>query len=67
MAEQWIKEDRIFTANVYQTHMSDFLRLLPLYKFGGIYFDSDVIILKSVDDLPPNFASNETTIAGIYV
>lgn len=67
MAEQWIKEDRIFTSNSFRTHMSDFLRLLPLYKFGGIYFDSDVIILKSVDDLPFNFASNEDPSNGIFV
>lgn len=31
--------------------LSDYLRLIVLYKFGGIYFDVDVECLKSFDDL----------------
>jgi hypothetical protein len=29
------------------SHMSDFIRTALLYKYGGIYFDLDVILLKS--------------------
>jgi hypothetical protein len=33
------------------SHMSDFLRFLILYHNGGIYMDTDVLILKSFDPL----------------
>lgn len=59
LAEQWIKEDRIFTSRSYRFHISDYLRIITLSKFGGIYFDLDMIILKNLDDLPPNFTSRE--------
>lgn len=60
LAEKWIKEDRIFTSQYYKTHISDYLRIITLYKFGGIYFDLDMIILKNLDNLPPNFTSRES-------
>jgi len=31
--------------------VSDYIRFYALYKFGGVYLDSDVTILKSFDDL----------------
>jgi len=30
---------------------SDFIRLFVLYKYGGIYLDSDIEVLKSFDDI----------------
>lgn len=33
------------------SHMSDFLRTALLYKYGGVYFDLDVIPLRSFDTL----------------
>lgn len=41
--------------------MSDYLRFITLYKFGGIYFDLDFIVIKNGDKLPPNFAPEEST------
>lgn len=35
--------------------MSDFLRYVGLYKYGGIYFDTDVIVLRSFERLPDSF------------
>lgn len=35
-------------------YMADYLRLKILYEHGGIYFDADVEVLKSFDDLIDN-------------
>ncbi|XP_039450780.1 lactosylceramide 4-alpha-galactosyltransferase-like [Culex pipiens pallens] len=40
-------------------HTSDVLRLLVLYKYGGTYLDTDVVLLKSFDLLRPNFLGSE--------
>ncbi|KAH7933925.1 hypothetical protein HPB49_019307 [Dermacentor silvarum] len=34
-------------------HLADALRLTVLYKQGGVYLDIDVIVLRSLDTLPP--------------
>lgn len=41
-------------------HTSDMLRYLTLYKFGGTYMDSDVVVLKSFDTLAKNWAARES-------
>jgi len=38
----------------YTEHLSDFIRLDLLYKFGGIYLDIDTICIKPFDDLLQN-------------
>lgn len=58
-AQEWAKQDLIFTSPYYIAHLSDFIRLVTLYKYGGIHFDLDFIIQKSLDDIPMNFASAE--------
>lgn len=37
-----------------------FSRLLTLWKFGGIYLDLDVIVLKNLDELPLNFGGAQS-------
>lgn len=60
-AEQWFKTDEIFLSNYLVAHMADYLRFLTLYKFGGIYFDLDVVIQRNLDSLPANFAGAEAS------
>ena len=36
------------------SHETDLLRLLILYKFGGIYTDIDMIVVRELHDLPAN-------------
>lgn len=56
-AKDWIeRNDQIFLSKYVIEHVSDYLRLLTLYKFGGIYFDLDTIIQRNLDDMPLNFA-----------
>lgn len=59
-AEDWIRSDKIFLSEFLETHISDYLRFLTLYKFGGISFDLDVIVQKNLDNLPSNFAGAMT-------
>ncbi|PIN24796.1 Alpha-1,4-N-acetylglucosaminyltransferase [Handroanthus impetiginosus] len=35
----------------YATHYSELIRLAALYKYGGVYLDSDVIVLKALSEL----------------
>ncbi|CAG9864879.1 unnamed protein product [Phyllotreta striolata] len=41
------------------SHSSDVLRYLTMWKYGGVYLDLDVVMLKSVEDLR-NFAAIES-------
>lgn len=47
-----------FTRKAYHAHnwaaVSDYVRLVILYKYGGIYLDTDVEIIKSLDSLLKN-------------
>uniref|UniRef100_T1JBS3 Alpha 1,4-glycosyltransferase domain-containing protein n=1 Tax=Strigamia maritima TaxID=126957 RepID=T1JBS3_STRMM len=43
------------------SHMSDALRFLTLWKFGGMYLDLDVVVIKPMDGLR-NFAGKESEI-----
>lgn len=59
-AEDWIKTDKLFLSSFLIAHTADYLRFLTLYRFGGIYFDLDVIVQKNLDEMPPNFAGAES-------
>ncbi|XP_054778814.1 uncharacterized protein At4g19900 isoform X2 [Prosopis cineraria] len=49
--------------NFYSTHYSELIRLAALYKYGGIYLDSDIIVLKPISSLN-NSVGMEDHIAG---
>lgn len=36
-------------------HTADLLRLISLYRFGGIYLDMDVVVLRSLENEPLNY------------
>lgn len=58
-AEKFYQSGELFTSKYLIEHMSDFLRYIVLYKFGGIYLDTDVIVQKNLDELPVNFLGKE--------
>uniref|UniRef100_A0A0D6R4H8 Alpha 1,4-glycosyltransferase domain-containing protein n=1 Tax=Araucaria cunninghamii TaxID=56994 RepID=A0A0D6R4H8_ARACU len=37
--------------DLYYIHYTELLRLAALYKYGGIYLDSDIVVLKTLDSL----------------
>lgn len=43
-----------------RSHASDVLRYLTLWRYGGIYLDLDVILIKSLERLKPNYAGRES-------
>lgn len=40
-------------------HMSDILRAITLYRYGGFYMDLDVIVQKNVDGLGDDFVGDD--------
>lgn len=40
-------------------YTSDVLRYMTLFKWAGIYLDTDIIVVRSLDSLPPNWAGKE--------
>lgn len=53
--EEWINTNKLFESDFLYEHMSDYLRAVTLYKFGGYYLDLDVVVQKSFDDLGEDF------------
>ncbi|XP_034100891.2 lactosylceramide 4-alpha-galactosyltransferase-like [Drosophila albomicans] len=58
--EDWLKKDDLFRTEFLMINISDLLRLLTLYRYGGIYLDEDVIMFQSLEDEVPNFMGAET-------
>ncbi|XP_037040179.1 lactosylceramide 4-alpha-galactosyltransferase-like isoform X2 [Bradysia coprophila] len=64
----FIDNGQLFKSKFLNSHTSDFLRYLSLYKWGGTYLDLDVIVKKSFDEIEPNYAGAEnleTVAAGL--
>lgn len=57
---KWLKNEELFSSKYVLSHISDFLRYLTLWRWGGTYLDLDVIVKKSLEDIPPNFAGAES-------
>lgn len=60
IAYNWVESGALLLSKHPVVHYSDFLRLFVLYKYGGIYLDTDFITLKSLDPILPNFSVAET-------
>lgn len=50
----------------YPTHYSELIRLAALYKYGGIYLDSDIVVLKPLASLT-NTVGLEDELTGSHV
>lgn len=52
-------ESHPFTISAYRNKkwafVSDYVRMWVIYHYGGIYFDTDVELLRSISDFPKNF------------
>ncbi|XP_070502772.1 lactosylceramide 4-alpha-galactosyltransferase-like [Chironomus tepperi] len=55
----FINNDEIMKSEFVIVHMSDAYRLLILWKYGGLYYDTDVISLKTAENMPQNFACDD--------
>lgn len=54
--EEFIRSKKLAKSNFKIEHTSDVLRLLVLWKYGGTYLDTDMIVKKSFEAVKPNFA-----------
>lgn len=59
--EDFIRTDKLSTSSYKVEHTSDALRLLVLWKYGGIYVDTDMIVRKNFDKVPSNFACRQSS------
>lgn len=53
--EGWVNKGELFRSSFLTEHTSDLLRLMSLYRFGGIYMDIDVVVLRSLENVPLNY------------
>lgn len=55
-AEAFVREELPYAreGEHWYSHATDLLRLLILFKRGGVYMDTDVIVVRSLSDLPTN-------------
>lgn len=58
--EAWLKSGKVYNSSHIVEHVSDVLRILTLWKYGGTYLDLDVIITKQVSSIGTNFACMES-------
>ncbi|XP_036333100.1 lactosylceramide 4-alpha-galactosyltransferase [Rhagoletis pomonella] len=58
---QWLKDGKLFSSSYVLSHLSDFLRYLTLWRWGGTYLDMDVVVLRSLEKLPPNYTGAESS------
>lgn len=58
--EDWFLSDELFLSKYLNSHVSDFLRYVSLYKFGGTYLDLDVVVQKTLENITTNYAGAES-------
>ncbi|XP_017881402.1 lactosylceramide 4-alpha-galactosyltransferase-like [Ceratina calcarata] len=61
--EKWYEEGAWNKSHWPMSHMSDALRYLTLWRYGGIYLDLDVVVTTCLEDLT-NFAGIQDSIVG---
>jgi hypothetical protein len=55
LGQTWIKQCLSQNSQHQATHISDYLRIVLLFKFGGLYLDADALMLRGIESLPSNF------------
>jgi lactosylceramide 4-alpha-galactosyltransferase len=58
--ENFIVSGALEKSKFRQSHTSDIMRMLLLWKFGGTYLDTDMIVRKKIDSVQSNFACAES-------
>ncbi|KAH8404536.1 hypothetical protein KR222_011798, partial [Zaprionus bogoriensis] len=53
--EDWVNKGELLASSFLTEHTSDLLRLLSVFRFGGIYLDIDVVVLRSLEYVPLNY------------
>jgi lactosylceramide 4-alpha-galactosyltransferase len=53
--EDFVANGTLFKSIFIKSHTSDALRLLTLWKYGGTYIDTDMIVRQRLDEVQPNY------------
>lgn len=53
--QTWLKTALSSNSDFLPTHLSDFTRLVLLYKYGGVYLDTDALMLKPLPHTLPSW------------
>ncbi|XP_031561521.1 lactosylceramide 4-alpha-galactosyltransferase-like [Actinia tenebrosa] len=64
------KYNEVKDGKYWYSHETDLLRMLILYKMGGVYMDIDVILVRSIRELPVNvvgYQSNGKIMNGAFM
>lgn len=61
--EKWVKKGDLLRSSFQSEYISDLLRFLTLYQFGGIYLDMDAIVLRSLEHIPLNYVVTNDNVA----
>lgn len=57
--DEWAKTNKLFRSTFLYEHMSDYLRAVTLFKYGGLYMDLDIVVQKSLNELGENFLGDD--------
>lgn len=57
--ENFMMSGRLHSSIFAVSHTSDALRLLVLWRYGGTYLDTDMIVRQKLDSIPSNYACHE--------
>lgn len=52
---KFLETEKIFESSFIREHLSDFLRLISIWKYGGIYMDTDIVVKKTFENLSLNY------------
>lgn len=58
--KNWMNNGKLLKSKYMNSHTSDYLRYVSLYKWGGVYLDLDVVVLDSFNNIEPNYAGAES-------
>lgn len=58
--EEFVQFEKYKVSKFYSSHLSDVLRYLLLWKYGGLFFDLDVVVLRNFNLLTENFVCKST-------
>lgn len=56
---EWMKTKELFESSYLFEHMSDIVRALTMYRYGGYHMDLDVIVQKNIDNLGEDFIGDD--------
>jgi lactosylceramide 4-alpha-galactosyltransferase len=61
--------EKVKHGTYWYSHETDLLRMVILYNMGGVYMDTDVIMVRSIDEFPINVVGYEskTIINGAFM